>query len=151
MNLDNVKELREHLENNSPKIYISFDETLRADFHLVDDENINDLDLAEYTTVEDGLYSGYISREGKVEADIDILKKYLDEFLESIDYDVNVAEILDFEYWCEDYGQELEQDFGGDTTDFKFNGEKEFSVVLVEMHDQKKYSISISMPDNFRR
>tara|TARA_Y100000739_G_scaffold19683_1_gene15518 strand:- start:1476 stop:1916 length:441 start_codon:yes stop_codon:yes gene_type:complete len=146
MNLDNVKELREHLENNSPKILISFDETVRGNFYLNDDENINDKVLAEYTTVEDGLYTGYISRKGEVEADIDILKGYLDEFLESIDYDVNIAEISDFEYWCEDYGQELEQDFGGDTDEFQFNGEKEFAVELDEMHEQKEYRISIYLP-----
>ena len=146
MNLDNVKELREHLENNSPKILISFDETVRGNFYLNDDENINDKVLAEFTTVEDGLYTGYISRKGEVEADIDILKGYLDEFLESIDYDVNIAEISDFEYWCEDYGQELEQDFGGDTDEFQFNGEKEFAVELDEMHEQKEYRISIYLP-----
>ena len=127
MNLDNVKELREYLENNSPKTSITVIETIYASFYIDD---------------EDDLQTGSITREDWTpEADIDKLKKYLDKFLESIDYD---ADLQDFQWWCEEeYGREFEEEFiGSPDEEFQFNGE---DVYLDEMRDQEEYRIIIDV------
>lgn len=163
MNFKNIKELRESLESNSPKIMATFHEKIYAIFQLNDKNgdiiNINDISLEkvededeinsykEYTTYYEkyNLYYGRIERLSKVEVDKDVFIEYLDYFLDE-DPDEDEMSLEDFEWWCIDYGMELEDDFGGDTEEFIFKGENDsFSVKNFKMEEQKDYRLDIDI------
>ena len=166
MNFKTIRELRESLENNSPKIIVTFYEEIYAIFQLNDKNgdiiNIDDSSLEkvegedeinsykEYNTYNENynLYLGSIERLSKVEVDKDVFIEYVDYFLDE-DSDDDEMSLEDFEWWCIDYGMELEQDFGGDTEEFIFKGENDsFSVKNFMMQEQTEYRIDIDINSN---
>ena len=62
------------------------------------------------------------------------------------DPDEDEMSLEDFEWWCIDYGMELEDDFGGDTEEFIFKGENDsFSVKNFKIEEQKDYRLDIEI------